>query len=177
MLCFHCLLTAWLAWSTRLTFNADEGVPVNTADSCTDTLENRCHVGSDDNFTSCDAATKDWSEKSSTKPSEAEHRLCLVWVLAGLDSRQCTPRAGFVPWPPVSCALVDVEQSEKTWPGSSFLFLRTFCYMWLLHLFVEGTASKENATFQVSVPHVVVKISNELVSSGSFSEVLNFGFP
>lgn len=82
----------------------------------------------------------------------------LVWVLAGLDPRQCTLWAGFVPWPTVSRALVHREQSEKTSSGSSFLFLRTFWYMWLLHC-IQGTASKANAMFQVSVPHVVVEIS------------------
>lgn len=91
---------------------------------------------------------------------QSQIQAVLVWVLAGLDSRQSTLRAGFVPWPTVSCALVHVEQSEKTWSGSSFLLLRTFWYMWLLHLFVEGIASEENAMFQVSVPHVVVEISN-----------------
>lgn len=63
-------------------------------------------------------------------------------------------------------ALVHVEQSEKTWSGSSFLLLRTFWYMWLLHLRVEGIASKENAMFQVSVPHVVVEISISWSAAG-----------
>lgn len=40
------------------------------------------------------------------------------------------------------------------------LAFRILWYVWPLGLFWEGIASKENATFQVSPPHVAVEISN-----------------
>lgn len=54
MLRFHCLVTARLAWTTGLTFDTDEhsGFLHWQCGNC-------CHVRSDNNFTSCDAATTD----------------------------------------------------------------------------------------------------------------------
>lgn len=54
MLRFHCLVTARLAWTTGLTFDTDEhsGFLHWQCGNC-------CHVRSDNNFTSCDAAATD----------------------------------------------------------------------------------------------------------------------